>query len=305
MTMASSVFGAEVDNFNSKLVDIPDREAQVDQLANQYLAHAVEASHQVEGCNEEVLYQALRLAFKDRSKGMFVQDLLKQVHFPVRYMQKGESIYKDWKLRNGVILAAKISRVDKLSLSPVIRVGPRDIGVDKFQHMFGSGFNYFQSHYLEGKSIHRVLNVGIRNEKTFLGGNVLATGVYSYADLSANFNGMRFWNHVLLRNDDILGTEYNRGPYVQCVNNQWVVNKENPIKLASYIDESFDESINCSKFATKNSLEKIQAEVSASKFSGLVKCADNVDILNKLERKYRSHDIYKYILNMDGHTKVD
>ena len=92
--------------------------------------------------------------------------------------------------------------------------------------MFGMGFTYFTKHYQKGKDIKDVLSYGIALEKTILGGNVFATGVFSYGDLSANFNGMRFWNHVLQKNDDILGSEHNLGPYVTCSADKWQVNEK-------------------------------------------------------------------------------
>ena len=50
------------------------------------------------------------------------------------------------------------------------------------------------------------------------------TGVMSYGDLAANFNGMRFWNHILGKRKDILNQDL--GPYVKCKDRKWVVNKK-------------------------------------------------------------------------------
>ena len=45
------------------------------------------------------------------------------------------------------------------------------------------------------------------------------TGIYSFSELAANFNGYRFWNTILLKKKDplkgVIGNFFNR-PYVGC-----------------------------------------------------------------------------------------
>ena len=91
------------------------------------------------------------------------------------------------------------------------------------------------------------------------------TGVMSYGDLAANFNGMRFWNHILNKNEDILGRPL--GPYVLCENNKWVQGKS--IDWKNYIDESFDESINCSLFREEIMVKKVRERIKAIPFDGI------------------------------------
>jgi hypothetical protein len=96
-------------------------------------------------------------------------------------------------------------------------------------------------------------------ERLILGGNVLATGVFAFADLSANFNGMRFWNHMLQKRDDVMGKDHNVGPYIECQDGKWVAVKG--IDFREYIDASMDESINCSTFATNSGLRRFNAAI--------------------------------------------
>jgi hypothetical protein len=103
-----------------------------------------------------------------------------------------------------------------------------------------------------------------------------------------------------MKNDDILGPEYNRGPYVECVNNQWKTNRDKPIDFTHYVDESFDESINCSKFASRNGANKIKKALSGEELQNVSKCGDNKETLHKLFEKYSPHGISKYILNYQG-----
>ena len=293
--------GAEVDNFTAKKMNLPDRARELNDLANRYLDNVIVAVNNANaGCDEEVLFTGLRQVYANHSQGLLVKDILDQKHFPVVFLDRKDSIYKGWKAYDGYILASSRARVSKLALSPLIKIGDQDMGVDKLEHMFGMGHKYYREYYDKNISIDKVLSNGVLWEKTLLGGNMIATGVYSYADLSANFNGMRFWNNMLMKNDDILGAQYNRGPYVQCDGNRWVVNKNKPIDFRDYVDESFDESVNCSKMATWDGRRKFNKQINSEAFSDLVKCEDNVEILKSLAEKYSPHGIYKYILNPKG-----
>jgi hypothetical protein len=168
------------------------------------------------------------------------------------------------------------------------------------------GFQYFDRHYLRGHSLKRVLKRGIFFEKTILGGNVLATGVFAYADLAANFNGMRFWNHMLQKRDDVLGSEHNIGPYISCTDGKWEQVKE--IDFTAYLDSSSDESINCSKFATKKGLKKYEQYLTNNNMA----CPIRTELLEDLKIKYnvethgdsKSRPLSHWILNLDGNGKV-
>ncbi|MFM6927967.1 MAG: hypothetical protein ACKOX6_05850 [Bdellovibrio sp.] len=299
-----SAQGAEVDNFTSKHLNLPDQAHALNRLANRYLDNAIVAVNKAgAGCNEEVLFQGLKQVFANHSRGLLVKDILSQKHFPITYLARKDSVYRDWKARDGYILASNRARVSELALSPLIKIGDRDVGVDKLEHMFGMGHKYYRAYYDKNTSIDNVLSNGTLWEKTLLGGNMLATGVFSYADLSANFNGMRFWNNMLLKSDDILGSQYNRGPYVQCVDDQWIVNKSKPIDFRDYVDESFDESVNCSKMATRGGRKKFAKQIQSEQLSDVVKCEDNKELLQALSEKYSPHGIHKYILNASGLVK--
>jgi hypothetical protein len=259
------------------------------------------------GCNEEALYTELQKYFANHSKGQLVKDILytdkiEKVALPLK-----KSVYENWTPTNGYLLGKKSAASSPLALSALIKIGEQDIGVDKLEHMFGMGFNYFNKHYTEGKDIVKVLKNGIFYEKTILGGNVFATGVFSYGDLSANFNGMRFWNHMLQKEDDILGADQNLGPYITCNANKWEVNKSNPIDFKNYIDASMDESINCSKFASGKGLSKFKTAVIKRKFTaedGSALCPLDPKLLKEMQNKYKAHNIEHFIINDEGLGKV-
>ena len=100
------------------------------------------------------------------------------------------------------------------------------------------------------------------------------TGIFSYADLVANFNGWRFWNKVLLKEDDPLkgffANLFNQ-PYVTCdiqffssiKNNKIVKAWEYNTKfdLSDYIDGAWDEGNNCNDYEDAEIEEKVTTRV--------------------------------------------
>lgn len=298
ISWSSTSFAAEADNFTAKFLSIADVSGPVNQLANAYMAEAVEKLNKEGACDavgaKEKLYVELRTYFGNHSKGKLVKEILYTENIAKNSLPLKESVYGDWKVYNGYLLGRKKAASSPLALSPLIQIGEHYIGVDKFEHMFGMGFIYFTQHYGKNKDIIKVLKSGIVKEKTVLGGNIFATGVFSYADLAANFNGMRFWNHMLMKNDDILGSEHNLGPYVVCENAEWKINQE--IDFKNYIDASMDESVNCSKFANKSGERKFKKAIEAMKAN----CTGETPVMQELREKYKSHNIQHYILNDDG-----
>lgn len=313
LLLATTVSASEVDHYSlayDKIVDIGDI---LNARANIYLKQAIEASNTQAPCNEEVLYTELKKYFANHTKGQLAKDLLHDESIPRQVIPLDNSVYKRWSVWNGFLLGRKKARTSPLALGPIIKVGDVVIGTDKVEHMFGMGFIYFKGHYLKNKNMVSVLKSGIFKEKTALGGNILATGVFSYADLSANFNGMRFWNHMLQKNDDILGKEYNVGPYVSCQDNQWKV--DNEIDFKNYFDESMDESVNCSKLASRSGLKKFVetvAEANKSRPDDQQACDSENKSLIKVKSKYniilesdsKKRPLSHWLINNEGHGKV-
>lgn len=300
--MAFSVFGAEADNFTARTLNLVDQSAEINDLANRYLQDSLEQLNLEGDCSnpeaEQKLYEELRKYFSNHSNGELVKNILYTDFISKNVLPLKESVYGEWSVFNGYLLGRKKAATSPLALSPLIQIGDQIIGVDKLEHLFGMGFSYFTQYRFKHKTIERVLKNGIVKEKTFLGGNIFATGVFSYGDLSANFNGMRFWNHVLLKEDDILGREYNLGPYVTCQGRQWVLNQK--IDFRNYADASMDESINCSKFATKDSVRKFKKALDGLGMS----CPMDSNKLNGLKEKYKAHNIQHFIINEDGNETV-
>lgn len=315
----AQVFAAEADHFSllfdgveylsSEEKDSIDANKLITINTENFLKSVLKGLNERQNCSdmaEKTLYKELKKVFSNHSKGQLVKDILYTEKYPKISINLADSIYADWSVLNGYLLGKKGAANSPLALSPLIVVSDVTVGIDKFEHLFGMGYQYFDQAYLRGHSLKKVLKRGIFFEKTILGGNILATGVFSYGDLAANFNGMRFWNHMLQKRDDVLGPEYNIGPYLECRNEKWVQVK--PIDFSHYMDYSMDESINCSKFASKGAVKKYISKLAENN----LECPLRPNLLEDMFQKYsrptpgdkKMRPLSHWILNREGVEKV-
>lgn len=290
---AFSVIASETDAYTKRFSPVEDSSPAINTLANKYVIQALADVNKTQAsCNEEALYGELRKYFANHMKGILVKDILHDSSIPKRTVVMADSVYSDWSAWDGLGMGITFIARTGITMSPVLNFNNVLIGADKFEHFFGQGFAYFTSNYLKSKGTEKAIKGGIFREKIFLGGNKIGNGVFSYGDLSANFNGMRFWNHVLQKHDDVMGAEHNLGPYIECDNNKWVQVKK--IDFTDYIDASMDESINCSKFPSGSTVKKFKTTVEEMGMP----CPVDPGKLEEMTVKYGP--LSKWIINRDG-----
>jgi len=92
-----------------------------------------------------------------------------------------------------------LNPTDYLTISPTVRLFGAEFGIDKLEHFFQQGYKYYtigRESSAEGKSpneaARRAIKWGQRTERTYYG--LLVSGVYSNADLYANYAGMHFYD---------------------------------------------------------------------------------------------------------------
>ncbi len=308
-----TLVGAETDHYTYRGEAIEDVADILDDLANSYLEESINILNQSENCNDSKqsemnLYNELKKYFANHKSGILTQKILHDNIIDLRMISLDDSIYSEWSIWNGFLLGRKKAAQSPLALAPMMNLNGKVIGTDKLEHLFGMGFIYFKKHYIKDKSLQSTLKSGVLREKTFLGGNNLATGVFSYADLSANFNGMRFWNHILQKRPDVLGE--NLGPFVKCENSKWKRVEGKRIKFSLYLDDSVDESLNCSKFATKGGVRKFKEAI--KRIDPKNTCPMNKEKLKMVSKKYEialcskkecKETIGKWIINLRGTEK--
>ena len=146
------------------------------------------------------------------------------------------------------------------SAGEVRLVTPILVSSDKFSHFFNRSLGLFKR--LEGsdqRSIDRLLRRNLWLEDSLFGSK--STGVAAYGDLVANFQGVRFWIHLLGRGfdgqplaDPLTGAI--EEPLVRCSTaGDWVRNREPDIR--GYLDPAWDEALNCSRLRSAVLLDQV------------------------------------------------
>jgi hypothetical protein len=301
MLPISSLWSAEVDSFTLRHRVLSDSLGQINKKTNEYFQKAVDVANekadQDEPCKDKDLYKAMRKYFNNQYQGELGKYIVKNEEFDRTWVAIEDGIYQDFKWYQSFVQGFWGRRVAKDPTAANLNVNGIRVGTDKFEHFMGSGFRYYKKNYIKGDGVRAAMAIGEGAETGLLG--AITTGVMAYSDLAANFNGMRFWNHVLLRYDDVLGEEHNLGPYVKCVDNKWSLVKE--MDWSDYIDHTFDEGLNCSKFPNSKMLGMVQKRIKeAEKKNGMsLTCPVTPEKINNLIPKYG--EFAEALINAEGH----
>lgn len=126
-------------------------------------------------------------------------------------------------------------------LSPNVQVNGIYFGTDKLLHFSSTGRRYLD-HYqnrikkgdTEEEAIQSAIRFGISNETSILGTGL--TGVYSYGDLDANYQGFTFYRRMCSTKKSYLKEEDGR----------WV--KVEAPKIQDYVNPNWDETFNLSYY---------------------------------------------------------
>lgn len=286
-----SLQAAEVDQFTNDGSTLKDSKEAINQQINLYVSQAVaNLNAERKGCDEKALYDELQKYLQNHMNGEIVDFLNDSRDVEKSYTTISKSIYRKWSMWDGFVLGRPGASTSPLAMSPLIKVNGQVIGIDKLEHLFDRGYAYFDQFYNDKDSIEETLINGVWWEKALYGGKKWGTGVFSYGDLAANFNGLRFWNDVLGKNRDLLGRKV--GPYLACEHKMWV--KKNRVDISKYIDASYDESINCSKFTTEKTTNKVLTELGKLKKS----CPMSTKKLAEMDKKYGYYS--RFVLNKEG-----
>lgn len=167
--------------------------------------------------------------------------------FDDRYcLNFSQSVYKDFSLTESFALHYT---ADAMGCS--FNAGGYVVGTDKIGHFFAQGYNYFYKIKLNS-SFKEAITYGSETEEGYFG--LLGTGIFSFADLNANFSGMKFWSRLT----EVYSSS--KKSYAVCQLGKWVKNKN--FDWRDYINPLWDESINVSYFRTNKMTEKFLKQLS-------------------------------------------
>lgn len=181
------------DGINEINIIISKRFQEGVKRANSKQLNDIEGTESHEFCDEEILYDSIRSAIFQTGlsgtgslKGYALDKQLRVLLEKFSYALPLElSIMRDWNYLDGLSLKLK-------GLTSIIQVNGHLIGLDKLGHFFAEGWKYFELTQYDDQSIVDALEWGKQQETGKFG--YTTTGIFSFADLVANFNGWRFWN---------------------------------------------------------------------------------------------------------------
>jgi hypothetical protein len=224
--LLQSVQAYEVDNFTGRALLSQDALPVLDLKINGILERAGrEASNETQGfCSVAVLRQEILRWIRPDPTGILelwieFTDSVEKTPIGVR-----SSVYRDISFFDSPIM-----RVFGIGRS--FKLGGQIIGTDKIGHFFMQGLDFYDR-VRDGTPIEQVL----ANEHGEDGIWGLGTsGVKSWADIAANYQGFRFWSRLVA----------GEGRYFRCEEDgRWV--REAAFTWADYVNPAWDEALNCS-----------------------------------------------------------
>jgi hypothetical protein len=273
---------AEIDSITPRDLQLDNSLTLINEIFNQRIQEGVHKANAKqddiediesgEFCDEQILYTELRKAifqsftaswgFKGYDLDQQLRDLLARESYSLPLK---DSIYCEISYSEGFSLNMK-------ELSAVVNINGHFVGLDKMGHFFAEGWHYFELTDYDQNNIDQALEWGKEQEAGKFGYST--TGIFSFADLVANFNGWRFWNKVLLNTNDPLkgavANFFNR-PYVSCelqiissIKNKKIVKaweSNSQFDLADYLDGAWDEGNNCNNYEDQVITDKITTRI--------------------------------------------
>jgi hypothetical protein len=138
-------------------------------------------------------------------------------------------------------------------LSPTVNVHGTYLGVDKLGHLFQDGFHYYRE-YRDAEAdgddataaTARAVRLGVEGERGFYG--AMTTGVYSNADLAANYAGLKFY--LNLTRPVRVGTQTVPPLLLRDLRGNWCFNpaRRPDRTLRLLVDDRLNEALNPSRF---------------------------------------------------------
>ena len=308
------VNGSEIDSFTASCEPSPDLTYHLNKKVMEGLKEAAVSANRismmryfrdiypfvgkagVDYCSVAVLQAEIRKRFARALEGQletYVNGLPSGVAQRVDFSR---SIYQDFTVEETPTIASL------KKIGAVVRIGPYLVGADKFGHFFSEGWSYYIRVQENEGNIEEALLFGEMSESIYFG--ALTTGVFSFADLSANFNGLRFWSRIAGDRPDPLFPDDEVEPYFKCKNNQWVLEKD--FDWRAYIDPAWDERFNYSLFRNQILLDKVSKRIESLKEESSLCLCEVMDQEEEMDRLM----IHKYgvygprLFNISGHATL-
>jgi hypothetical protein len=244
----------ETDNFTCRTRALRDSLAALDTIMNVRIDIALaraNARMREGGCDDECLARALQAAIASPDRhpltgvphARFERWIAERRDVDRCRVRFRESIYGA-KPYNQPWLFPFTGRI--ILLADSIRLSDTTVGIDKINHFIREGLEHWKGARTPGRSIDDILRQELGapgrqlrwNEYGLKGWSL--TGVLSYADLAAGYAGFRFWSDVTEpgRPSSLIARDSTSG--------EFIVRRR--FTFADYVNDAWDESLNCSVF---------------------------------------------------------
>ena len=220
----------ETDQFSGRLNDIADSTAALDERVNRSIAEAVANWHGPRNDKrvvDNIYYDIGGLHWVDRIERWAMNS------GEVEHLQTSRyrSIY-----RGHPIWATRVAGL--FGTGPTIKVNDVLIGSDKLGHFLSQG-RKFWLRYRRYEDEAKAAEHSAYTERALFG--QMTTGVYSNADLVANYEGYRFYRSLF--EDDVVP---GKPAILVWKDGRWVVQR--PFTWADFVNEYWDEALNVNDF---------------------------------------------------------
>lgn len=177
-----------------------------------------------------------------------------------------------------------------LTISPTVNMFGTQLGTDKIAHFFQQGYTYYRIYkksLAKGSSsdeaVLKAINWGKLSEQTFYG--TLVSGVFSNADLYANYAGMKFYRGLT---EPVRIGQAIRPPVLLVENGVWIFNKKidlHELLIKPFVTRHMNEAMNPSIFTVvlRASIRKIVKKRSCPQWRKLYPNLSKSDLLTESE----------------------
>ena len=235
-------FATEIDSFSTRDPNLKDATTYLNNLMNSYIQASILDANAWGYCDRDRFINNLNSRMGGTFWTQFENDISSSSTIPWTTVSRNESIYQDFSFFYAPALYLA-------KLGPVLRIGDYYIGSDKFGHFITTGYEYYQAYKNNQNSLVHALDFGERTERDYFG--LQTTGIYSYADLVANYEGfIGFWSKLIANKS---------GAYVKCKNNIYYQAKLFDWK--KHVNAGWDEAINCNAYRNQTLESQAQARI--------------------------------------------
>lgn len=228
-----TLFSTEIDSYTERVPEFRDGLIELNRIMNRHIRGAIESANDEGRCDDQRLRDLLQKSLGGFFWTTFENEVIDSPLIDARVTPVCDSIYRDFTFCESFVLKV-------VPLGAITRIGDFYIGTDKYGHFLEEGYNFYNIIHKDKGTIEDAISFGEKGEREHFG--LETTGIYSYGDLTADYDGLRFWENLV-------------GKYVVCKNGKYKQHRS--FNWKEYATAAWDEGINCNGYKTPEMEEKV------------------------------------------------